>query len=84
MAPVILMGAGPGDPELMTMKLRSHDLSAQYSRTGESETELRSRLAAEPDGRVADAVDDRLRRRVRRFGHLARPVGLSVVGINHG
>ena len=37
----------PSDPELKAMKLRSHDLSAQYSRTSESETELRSRLARE-------------------------------------
>ena len=37
----------PGDPVLKAMKLRSHDLSAQYSRTSESEAELRSRLARE-------------------------------------
>ena len=37
----------PGDPLLKAMKLRSHDLSAQYSRTSESETETRTRLAHE-------------------------------------
>ena len=37
----------PGDPELKAMKRRSHDLSAQYSRTSEGDVELRARLAQE-------------------------------------
>lgn len=34
----------PGDPELKALKLRSHRLSAEYSRSDEAETEYRSRL----------------------------------------
>ena len=34
----------PGDPELKAIKLRSHKLSAQYSATGEDETEIRAEL----------------------------------------
>ncbi len=34
----------PGDPELKAMKLRSHKLSAEYSRTNEDDVELRARL----------------------------------------
>ena len=32
----------PGDPELKAMKLRSHKLSAAFSKTAEDETEYRS------------------------------------------
>ena len=35
----------PGDPELRAIKLRSHKLSAQYSRTVEDDAELRQSLA---------------------------------------
>ena len=34
----------PGDPELKAIKLRSHKLSAAYSRTAEDETELRAEI----------------------------------------
>lgn len=34
----------PGDPELKALKLQSHRLSAEYSRSDEAETEYRSRL----------------------------------------
>ena len=34
----------PGDPELRAIKLRSHKLSAQYSRTVEDDAELRQSL----------------------------------------
>lgn len=37
----------PGDPELRAMKLRSHNLSSDYSRTFEDETEKRKQLIAE-------------------------------------
>ena len=37
----------PGDPDLKALKLRSHKLSARYSRTDEDETELRAQLLAE-------------------------------------
>jgi len=35
----------PGDPELKAIKLRSHKLSAEYSRTNEDDTEIRMNLA---------------------------------------
>ena len=35
----------PGAPELRAIKLRSHKLSAAYSRTSEDEVELRQKLA---------------------------------------
>jgi len=35
----------PGDPELKAMKLRSHKLSAEYSRTNEDDAEVRMMLA---------------------------------------
>ena len=34
----------PGDPALKAMKLRSHKLCAQFSRTDEDETETRAAL----------------------------------------
>lgn len=37
----------PGDPELRAMKLRSHNLSADYSRTYEDETEKRKQIISE-------------------------------------
>lgn len=37
----------PGDPELRAIKLRSHNLSADYSRTYEDETEKRQFLLSE-------------------------------------
>ncbi len=36
----------PGDPDLKAMKLRSHKLSAEYSRTNEDDVELRAELAS--------------------------------------
>lgn len=36
----------PGDPDLKAMKLRSHKLSAEYSRTNEDDAELRAELAS--------------------------------------
>ena len=37
----------PGEPELKAMKLKSHNLSQEYSSTREDETEKRQRLAEE-------------------------------------
>lgn len=37
----------PGDPELRAMKLRSHNLSMDYSRTYEDETEKRKQIISE-------------------------------------
>ena len=34
----------PGDPELKAIKLRSHKLSAEYSRTNEDDVEVRQHL----------------------------------------
>ena len=34
----------PGDPELKAIKLRSHNLCADYNRTYENDTETRDRL----------------------------------------
>ena len=40
----------PGDPELKAIKLRSHKLSAAYSRTSEDEVELRQACIV-PEGK---------------------------------
>lgn len=44
----------PGDPELKAIKLRSHNLCAEYNRTFEDETEQRAQLLQEIVGEIGE------------------------------
>ncbi|MFQ9801648.1 MAG: maltose acetyltransferase domain-containing protein [Clostridia bacterium] len=44
----------PGDPELRRMKLRSHNLCAEYNRTYEDETEKRQELISQIVGEIGE------------------------------
>ena len=46
----------PGDPELVALKLKSHNLSQEYSNTREDETERRTKLLREIVGELGENV----------------------------
>ncbi len=46
----------PGDPELVALKLKSHNLSQEYSNTREDETERRAQLLKEIVGKLGENV----------------------------
>ena len=46
----------PGDPELKALKLKSHNLSLEYSNTREDETERRAQILKEMVGGAGENV----------------------------